>query len=628
VANLVSVERAALALGTTQVLDVVSLGVGGGNRIGVVGRNGGGKTTLLRVLSGDREVDSGRVARVGGLTIGMLTQDDELDPFATVRTTVLGDLVEHVWASDPRIRDVLTGLLGGLDAPAVGGMTAPVGPLSGGERRRVALAGLLVASPDLLLLDEPTNHLDVEGVAWLADHLVTRHARPDNAVVAITHDRWFLDAVATQTWEVASGAVHAYDGGYAAYVLARAERERLAGVTAERRDNLLRKELAWLRRGPPARTSKPRFRIDAANALIADEPPPRDDVELVRFATTRLGKDVVDLLDARVTLGDRVLLDDVTWRLAPGERTGVVGVNGAGKSTLLRAIAGELPLAAGKRRVGVTVRLAMLSQEVREMDAWADRRVIEAVEAVRSVVRLGTKELTASQLAQRLGFTGPRQQTRVGDLSGGERRRLQLTRLLMDEPNVLLLDEPTNDLDIDTLTSLEDLLDGWAGTLLVVSHDRYLLERVCDRQVALLGDGRLRDLPGGVEEYLRLRAAAEQEPTARYAGGAPAVAASPSGAGHSSRPAGATSGAGSTSGAAPSSGGPSPAAAREARKTMARVERQLARLAEREERVHAAMLAAATDHERVLGLNRELRAIVDERESLELEWLEAAEVVG
>ena len=615
-ANLVSVERASLALGTAQVLDGISLGVGGGDRIGVVGRNGGGKTTLLRVLAGDRDVDSGRVARVGGLTVGMLAQDDALDPFSTVRAAVLGDLEEHVWASDPRVRDVLTGLLGGLDAPDVGGMSSPVGPLSGGERRRVALAGLLVASPDLLLLDEPTNHLDVEGVAWLADHLVTRHASADNAVVAITHDRWFLDAIATQTWEVAAGEVHSYEGGYAAFVLAKAERERMAGVIAERRDNLLRKELAWLRRGPPARTSKPKFRIDAANALIADEPPARDDVELVGFATSRLGKDVVDLLDARIDLGERTLLEHVTWRLAPGERTGVVGVNGAGKSTLLRAIAGELPLAAGKRKVGVTVRIAVLSQEVRELEDWADRRVIEAVEAVRSVVHVGKKELTASQLAQRLGFTGSRQQTRVRDLSGGERRRLQLTRLLMDEPNVLLLDEPTNDLDIDTLTSLEDLLDSWPGTLVVVSHDRYLLERMCVRQVALLGDGRLRDLPGGVEEYLRLRAEAERRDPGRYAGGSPSAAALPNGGGGRAQPANAAG------------TGASPADARDARKVMARVEKQLARLAEREDRLHAAMAASATDHERVLQLNRELREIVDERETLELAWLEAAEVVG
>ena len=603
-ANLVSVERAGLALGTAHVLDGVSLGVGGGDRIGVVGRNGGGKTTLLRVLAGVLGVDEGRVARTGGLTTGLLSQEDTLPPGSTVAEAVLGDLADHEWAADPRVRDVLTGLLGGLDAPGVGGMGAAVGPLSGGERRRVALAALLVASPRLLLLDEPTNHLDVEGVAWLAEHLSAVYARPDTAVVVITHDRWFLDAVATRTWEVEGGAVRQYEGGYAAFVLARAERERMAGVLAERRDNLLRKELAWLRRGPPARTSKPRFRVEAANALIADEPPARDDVELMRFATTRLGKDVVDLLDATITVGDRVLLDRLTWRLGPGERVGLVGVNGAGKTTLLRALAGEVPLAAGKRKVGVTVRLAMLTQEVRELDGWADRRVIEAVEDVRSVVHLGRKELSASQLAQRLGFTGPRQQTRVGDLSGGERRRLQLTRLLMDEPNVLLLDEPTNDLDIETLTSLEDLLDGWAGTLVVVSHDRYLLERVCDRQVALLGDGRLRDLPGGVEEYLRLRASLP----VRAAAAASAGAGSP----------------------APGTAddGPSPAEAREARKTMARVERRLARLAEQEDRLHTAMADAAADHARVLELNRELRAVVDEREQLELEWLEAADVIG
>jgi ATP-binding cassette subfamily F protein uup len=608
-ANLVSVERASLALGTTQVLDAVSLGLGGGDRVGVVGRNGGGKTTLLRVLAGTRTPDSGRVARTGGLTTGVLAQEDALAPSATVRDAVLGDRPEHTWASDPRIRDVLDGLLGGIDARGVGGLDATIGPLSGGERRRTALAALLVDRPDVLLLDEPTNHLDVEGVAWLADHLVTRYSTPAHAIVAITHDRWFLDAIATTTWEVESGAVSAFEGGYAAYVLAKAERARLAQVTAERRDNLLRKELAWLRRGAPARTSKPKFRIDAANALIADEPPPRDDVELVGFATTRLGKDVIDLHDASVEVGGRPLLDRVTWQLAPGDRIGVVGVNGAGKSTLLRVLAGELPLTAGRRAVGVTVRIAFLSQEVRELEEWRDRRVIDAVEGVRTAVRLGRKEITASQLAQRLGFTGARQQTRVGDLSGGERRRLQLTRLLMDEPNVLFLDEPTNDLDIETLTSLEDVLDGWAGTLVVVSHDRYLLERVCDRQVALLGDGRIRDLPGGVEQYLQLRAAA---PAGTAGRGAPPAQTGPA------APVPAVAGAVA----------PSPAELREARKTMARVEKQLSRLAEREQRLHDAMAEAAADHQRALELNRELRAVVDEREGLELEWLEAAELVS
>jgi len=606
VANLVSVERSSLALGTTLVLDVVSLGVNGGTRIGIVGRNGGGKSTLLKVLAGVQGVDEGRVTRTGDLTVGMLSQVDTLDPAATIRQAVLGDRPEHVWAGDPRIRDVLDGLLGGVDARDVGGLEATVGPLSGGERRRLALAALLVADPDLLLLDEPTNHLDVEGVAWLAQHLATRRTGPGTAVVAVTHDRWFLDAVATTTWEVAEGQVHSYEGGYAAYVLAKAERERVAAVTADRRANLLRKELAWLRRGAPARTSKPKFRIDAASALIADEPPPRDDVSLMRFATTRLGKDVIDLVDATVAVDDRVLLDKVTWRLAPGERVGIVGVNGAGKSTLLRAVTGDVPLAAGTRTVGKTVSVAFLTQEVRELERFADWRVIEAIEDVKAFTTLGDKEVSASQLATRLGFTGSRQRTRVSDLSGGERRRLQLLRLMMAEPNVLLLDEPTNDLDIETLTSLEDVLDGWAGTLLVVSHDRYLLERMCDRQVALLGDGKVRDLPGGVEEYLALRHAAEQAPS-----GSPSGATVPAPA----------------SASAPAEG-PSAAEVREARKEMARVEKQLTRLAEREERIHADMAAQATDHQVVLELNAKLREVVDEREELEMAWLAAAEVAG
>ena len=601
-ANLISVERASLALGTAQVLDAVSLGVLGGDRIGVVGRNGGGKTTLLRVLSGDRAVDSGRVTRAGGTTLGMLAQDDALDPASTVRESVLGDLPEHVWAGDPRVRDVLTGLLGGLDAEAVGGLDAVVGPLSGGERRRTALARLLVAAPDVLLLDEPTNHLDVEGVAWLAEHLVKHRARPDNALLAITHDRWFLDAVATTTWEVVDGSVSAFEGGYAAYVLAKAERERMAAVTAERRDNLLRKELAWLRRGAPARTSKPKFRIEAANTLIADEPPPRDDVELVRFATTRLGKDVVDLLDATVDLGGRALLDRVTWRLAPGERVGVVGVNGAGKSTLLRAFAGEVPLSSGKRKVGATVRVAYLSQEVRELERYAGWRVIEAIEDVRKYVRLGRKEVSASQLAQRLGFTGGRQQTRVSDLSGGERRRLQLTRLLMDEPNVLLLDEPTNDLDIETLNVLEDFLDGWPGTLVVVSHDRYFLERVTDSTWALLGDGQISMLPRGVDEYLERRRtaaiAAERQAAERQAAQRQAVPETPAAAASAPE-------------AAPKAR-PGSAEERAARKTLARLDKQLERIAAREAELNTEIAEHAQDYERLAALSAQLDELAAE----------------
>ena len=617
-ANLINLERVSLVFGTSHILDDVSIGVLAGDRIGVVGRNGGGKSTLLRVIAGSQEVDDGRVSRQGGsagIRVGMLSQDDTLDPGHTVREAVLRDRPEHVWAGDPRVRDVLTGLLGGIDAPDLGGLDAIVGPMSGGERRRLALAQLLVDDPELLLLDEPTNHLDVEGVAWLAHHLATKRPRPGNATVAITHDRWFLDAYATLTWEVDDGGVSAFEGGYAAYVLAKAERDRLAGVVADRRSNLMRKELAWLRRGPPARTSKPKFRIDAANALIADEPPPRNAVELTSFATKRLGKDVLDLEDAVVVLGqpphERTILDRVTWRLAPGERVGLVGVNGAGKSTLLRALTGEQPLTAGRRKIGKTVEIAHLTQEVRELDRFTEWRVIQAIEDVRQFTTLGGKEISASQLATRLGFPGGRQQARVGDLSGGERRRLQLTRLLLGEPNVLILDEPTNDLDIETLTSLEDVLDGWAGTLIIVSHDRYLLERACDHQLALLGDGKLRGLPGGVDEYLRLRAATPRHPSRMPL----------------SRPSGIRDPAAGAGSAPSPAAGPSAAEAREARKTMSRIEKQLSRLADREARLHGEMVTAATDPTALADLNAKLQDVVAEKEELELEWLEAAELV-
>jgi ATPase subunit of ABC transporter with duplicated ATPase domains len=611
-ANLISLERVSLVFGTTHVLDDVSLGVLTGDRIGVVGVNGGGKSTLLRVMAGLQEPDSGRISKQGGadgIRIGMLAQEDALDPAWSVREAVLGDRPEHVWAGDPRIRDVLAGLLGGIAAEGVGGLESIVGPMSGGERRRLALARLLVDDPELLLLDEPTNHLDVEGVAWLAEHLATQRPRPGNATVAITHDRWFLDAYATLTWEVEAGGISSYEGGYAAYVLAKAERDRLAGVIADRRANLMRKELAWLRRGAPARTSKPKFRIDAANALIADEPPPRNTVELASFANKRLGKDVLDLEDATVVLGERTILDRVTWRLAPGERVGIVGVNGAGKSTLLGALTGEVPLTSGRRKIGKTVAIGHLTQEVRELERFEEWRVIEAIEDVRQWTTLGGKEISASQLATRLGFPGGRQQSRVGDLSGGERRRLQLTRLLLTEPNVLILDEPTNDLDIETLTSLEDVLDGWAGTLIIVSHDRYLLERACDHQLALLGDGKLRDLPGGVDEYIRLRATTPR-PTSGMPLGSPSGIPTPSGRAGT---------------ATAEVAGVSAAEVREARKVMARIERQLSRLSERETRLHDDMVVAATDPTRLAELNAALQGLVDEREELELDWLAAAE---
>src|SRR5690348_15634461 len=541
--NLVSLERVTKAHGTTVLLDDVSLGVAAGERIGVVGRNGSGKTTLLSVLTGAEEPDSGRVTRRGDLAVGVLDQSGTLPPGTTVRDVVLPAstfAAEHEWAADPAVRSVLTGLE--LDRL---GLDAPVAPMSGGERRRVALAAQLIRPLDLLVLDEPTNHLDVEGVAWLAEYVKSRVG----ALVVVTHDRWFLDEVCSTTWEVAEGKVFAYEGGYSAYTLARAERARIAAVTEERRLNLVRKELAWLRRGPPARTSKPRFRIEAAEALIADEPPPRESMALKGFAARRLGRTVYDVEDVDYAIGDRELFRDLTWHVGPGDRIGVVGVNGAGKTSLLRLLVGELEPAAGRVVRGQTVASAYLSQHVTELPGRL--RVLEAVQEVARIARIGNQEISASSLAERFGFPPSRQWTPVGDLSGGERRRLQLLRLLMAEPNVLLLDEPTNDLDIDTLTALEDLLDSFAGTVLVVSHDRYFVDRVCDTVVALMGDGTIAALPGGVEEYLARRAAGE----ARLRAGA-GVAPGPGPA-------------------ADVPAGPSAAEVRAARKEAARLERRL-----------------------------------------------------
>ena len=613
-AHLLGADRVTLALGTRVLLDAVSLGLDDAQRIGVVGPNGAGKSTLLRVLAGVQEPDDGRVTRAGGVRLAMLDQRDDL-PAGTVLDAIHGTADAHEWASDPRVRAVHAGLLPDVD------LAADVATLSGGQRRRVALAALLVGDDEVLVLDEPTNHLDVEGVAWLAEHLNQRFARGSGALVVVTHDRWFLDAVCTRTWEVHDGAVDQYDGGYAAYVLARAERARTAAVTEEKRQNLLRKELAWLRRGAPARTSKPKFRLDAASALIADEPPPRDNLELTRMATARLGKDVLDVEGVTLELGGRTLLDDVTWRIGPGDRFGLVGVNGAGKTSLLRLLSGRLEPGAGRVKRGKTIRVAELRQDVEDLDEVADLRVVEVVEAEKRSVVVGGKELTAAQLVERLGFTRDRARTPVRDLSGGERRRLSLLRLLVGEPNVLLLDEPTNDLDTDTLAALEDLLDGWPGTLIVVSHDRYLLERVCDRQVALLGDGRLRDLPGGVEEYLALRRAA------LLAGGAPSSD-EPAVGTTSGAPSGGAPGGRPGSGPEPAAPAPSAADVRAARKEVARIERRLAKITDLEQDLHAQLAQHATDHETVQRLDAELRALAAERDDLEDAWLTAAELAG
>jgi ABC transport system ATP-binding/permease protein len=602
-ANLVNLERAVKAYGERPLLDGVSAGVAAGDRIGIVGRNGAGKSTLLAVLAGREPVDGGRATRARDLRIGMLGQRSELT--GTVHSVVLGDTPEHVWAADPRTRSILAALLPGMN------LAEPAGRLSGGESRRVALAAVLIGQHDLLLLDEPTNHLDVEAIDWLARHLVQR----PEALVVVTHDRWFLDAVCNRTWELAGGQLHTYDGGYAAYVLARAERARVAEATDRRRRNLLRKELAWLRRGPPARTSKPRFRIEAANALIAGEPPPRDGVELTRLATARLGKTVIDAADVTVTAGPRILLNDVTWQLGPGERAGLIGPNGSGKSTLLDLLAEDEQAAggltvAGEITQGKTVRLGYLRQSDTELDPALTPR--EAVTEVRGTLDSAQGAAAASQLLDQLGLRGDTQWTPAGELSGGERRRLQLLRILLAEPNVLFLDEPTNDLDVDTLTELEDLLDSWPGSLVLVSHDRYFLERVTDHVLALLGDGRLSYLPGGVDEYLDYR-------RATAAGPAGDGRAASTGAGGPDRPAAAA-------GTGPGPG--SAATQRAARKEMQRLERQLERLTTREAELTAELAANASDYVALTELGAQLRGVQEEKGRLEEEWLAAAEESG
>ena len=591
-ANLINAERVTIAHGTRTLLNAVSLGVDEGDAIGVVGRNGGGKTTLLRALTGEQAPDSGRVTRTAGLSVGYLHQDDTLPPGDTVRHVIVDGRPDHVWAAEPTTRAVVEHLLAGMD------LDAPVRTLSGGERRRVALAAVLLAAHDMLVLDEPTNHLDVEAIGWLAEHLNPTGASQatrttTRALVVVSHDRWFLDAVCSRTWEVHGGRVDPYDGGYAAYVLARAERMRLAAGTEARRRNLMRKELAWLRRGPPARTSKPKFRIQAANALIADEPPPRDSLVLQRFATTRLGKDVFDLHGVKLVLGDRPLLDGVNWSIGPGARIGLAGVNGTGKTSVLRLLAGELEPTEGTVKRGKTLRIGHLSQALADLPAG--QRVLDVVEDRRRLTRLaGGREISAATLLEDFGFTADMLTARVGDLSGGERRRLQFLRILLDEPNVLLLDEPTNDLDIDTLTVIEDYLDGWPGTLIVVTHDRYFLERVCDVTYALTGGGRCELLPGGIDQYL----ASRSEPPARM------VTTQPSAPVQST-------------------------AARQRRtgKELARIENQLGKLDDRVAELHEAMAETAHDHLRLAELNDELTKVVQRKAELEEAWLAAAEDV-
>lgn len=609
-AHLLGAENIHLAFPTKDVFNNITIGINDGDRIGVVGRNGDGKSTLLKLIARRISPDEGRVTYRGSLKVGLLDQGDVLDGDLGVGEAVVGQMPEYQWASDSKVRDVIGGLLNDLD------WNQKVSELSGGQRRRVALAALLVQDNDIVMLDEPTNHLDVEGVAWLAKHLNERWPKNTGGLVVVTHDRWFLDAVCNNTWEVFGGKIEPFEGGYAAYILQRAERDRSAAASESRRQNVLRKELAWLRRGAPARTTKPKFRIDAASELIANEPEPRDRVELSRLATARQGKDVIDVESIDYSIEGNQLLKDVTWRLGPGDRVGLVGVNGAGKTTLLKLIDGQLNPTAGRIKRGKTVKIAILSQDVRELDEFHGERIFQLIARERSTFSVNKKEIGVGQLVEQLGFTQAQLQTPIEDLSGGQRRRLQFLRLLFGEPNLLILDEPTNDLDTDILAAMEDLLDGWPGTLIVVSHDRYLLERVTDNQYALLGDGRLRHLTGGVDQYLALRAASLSASTNNH----------PTSAAVDSEPASATGSPQNASPQKPKLGG---AQLRDAQKNLARVERALEKTSLEESALHQDMavhdqndfagLAALADRQNTLNAKRA---------GLEVEWLETSELLA
>ncbi|GAA1934268.1 ABC-F family ATP-binding cassette domain-containing protein [Brevibacterium antiquum] len=606
-AHLLGAEALHLEYPTRIVFDSVTLGVDAGDMIGIVGRNGDGKSSLLGMLAGTIEPDSGRVTYRGGMRLGMLSQRDTMDSEATVGYSVVGDMDDHEWARDAKARDIIAGLIADLD------WNATVGSLSGGQRRRVALAALLIEDWDLLILDEPTNHLDVDGISWLAKHIRNRWSKNSGALLLVTHDRWFLDEVCNKTWEVHDQIVEPFEGGYAAYVLQRVERDRIAAATEQKRQNLMRKELAWLRRGAPARTSKPKFRIEAANQLIADVPEVRNPIELKKMATARLGKDVVDLLDVSLSFGDQQILDNVTWRIGPGERTGILGPNGAGKSTLLSLISGELEPDEGRVKRGKTVKVGVLDQQFKELDAIAGQKVREVLSESKTSFNIEGKDYTPAQLLERLGFAKEHLSARVKELSGGQKRRLQLLLLLMSEPNVIILDEPTNDVDSDMLAAMEDLLDSWPATLIVVSHDRYLLERVTDQQYAILDHG-LRHVPGGVDEYLKLRA--EDAKSGGSKGTVTGRGAGNSGSGSANSSA--DSGADALSGAE----------ARAAKKEVSSIERRMDKLSKRIARAHDEMADHdQTDFEGLQKLTSSLQELKDEMTELEERWLEANEAL-
>ena len=620
-AFLLGCEKVRVEFPTKTVFEGLSLGVDEGARIGIVGQNGDGKSTLLRVLSGDVEVDDGRVIRTRGVSVGMLGQSDDLRDGDTVERAVVGDRPEYEWAGDPRVRAIIAGLLEDVD------WNATVGTLSGGQRRRVDLARLLIGDWDVLMLDEPTNHLDVRAITWLAEHLKTRWRRGAGALLVVTHDRWFLDEVCEAMWEVHGRRVWPFEGGFSAYIMQRVERDRLEALAEQKRQNALRRELAWLSRGARARATKPKFHVAAAQALIADVPPLRNELELKRMAMARLGKQVVDLKGASLRFGNRVILDDVDWIIGPGDRYGIVGANGIGKTTLLRIIQGLQPLDSGRVKIGQTVRFAVLSQHLDELRKLGDDRVRQVISRYSRRTMLDGKEMTPGQLLERLGFTKDDQNEPVCDLSGGQKRRLALMLILLDEPNVLILDEPGNDLDTDMLAVVESLLDGWPGTLLLVTHDRYLMERVTDHQFALI-DGKVRHLPGGVDEYLKLAEEADREAAKSAGGGRGNDSGVGSVGGDLGRPSLATS---SNPGNAAASSAPvlSGGEQRALRKLMTSNEKKIETLKGKIEKKQLEMAAAdQSDYLVLTAMQEEIADFETQIEALELEWFEAAEKLG
>lgn len=626
-AILLGCDSVHLEFPTKLILGNVTLGVDEGDRIGIVGANGDGKSTLLSVLAGTLEPDEGRVTHRRDVHVGLLGQRDSLDSDDTVHHAVVGDMPEYEWAASPRIRQILDGLI--ADVPWEG----KVGELSGGQRRRVDLARLLIGTYDVLMLDEPTNHLDMRTINWLAEHLKQRWHAGAGALLVVTHDRWFLDEVCTSMWEVHDGKVDPFEGGYSAYILQRVERDRMAQVAEERRRNMARKELAWLSRGAQARSTKPKFRVDAARELIADVPPVRNELELKRLAVSRLGKQVIDVLDVTAGYADAVdastpkvdsaarssspVLKDVTWLIGAGDRYGLLGANGAGKTTLLDVIQGKIAPAAGRVKIGQTVKFGVLSQQLHELDPFENDTIREVLSRYKRVYVVDGKETSPEKLLERLGFTTKQQWSRICDLSGGQKRRLSLLLTILEEPNVLILDEPGNDLDTDMLAIVEDLLDGWPGTLILVTHDRFLMERVTDSQFALI-DGHLRHMPGGVDQYLKVADELDAAASARRA------EAGPSSGGAS--PASSSSSKKAQPGAA---SGMSNAERQRLKKEVASLERKMDTRRARIEELEAGMFDIdPTDFAALTAQQESIAAAKDELDELEMAWLEASEQLG